>query len=519
MCFANTTLAQVPQWTWAQGISAAGGTSAGTGLALDRWGNQTLVGAFQPTALLGMEQLNGRGGADVLLAQYTAVGQLRWARQAGGMGEDEATAVVSDQAGNLYVTGYFQVQAFFEGLGITSAGSSDLFLAKYSASGQLLWLRGVGGVGTDAGAAVALDSLNNVVVAGSFQAQVTAGSTTLVSSSTAAGMVLKYDSQGNLLWARSLDNSRISGIATGLRGDVYLTGSITASNSILAKYSASGALKWVHPSAYRPTTSATAIATDRAGKIYITGGFRDTLAIGSARLVSQGGCDGFLAQFDQLGSTQWARNLGGPGDDMGRGLALNRMGQIALTGYFHGPATVGSTSLPGTSGCSCSEIFATGFDNTGNALWAKALSSSDASQGNAVVIDSLGSIGLTGTYRGSAEFDGATLMRGSNVNEAFTSHLTNTFPDLTVSTAQAVQGSYRNVTITGTGTATLAGPLQVTGTFTVKAGGQLLTGGFVGGGPGRFALADGATLATGHPAGLAATPGTSPRFHLNFSRH
>jgi hypothetical protein len=78
--------------------------------------------------------------------------------------------------------------------------------------------------------------------------------------------------------------------------------------------------------------------------------------------------------------------------------------------------------------------------------------------------------------------------------------------DLTVSTAQAVGGAYNNVTITGTGAATLAANLTVNGVLTVQSGGSLQTSAtFDVQGPGSLVLAAGATLIEVNAAGLANT--------------
>ncbi|HET9503484.1 MAG TPA: zinc-dependent metalloprotease family protein [Hymenobacter sp.] len=80
--------------------------------------------------------------------------------------------------------------------------------------------------------------------------------------------------------------------------------------------------------------------------------------------------------------------------------------------------------------------------------------------------------------------------------------------DLTVSTAQAVGGAYNNVTITGTGAATLASSLTVNGVLTVQSGGSLQTDAtFDVQGPGSLVLAAGATLIEVNATGLANATG------------
>ncbi|GGE97198.1 hypothetical protein GCM10011383_04930 [Hymenobacter cavernae] len=80
----------------------------------------------------------------------------------------------------------------------------------------------------------------------------------------------------------------------------------------------------------------------------------------------------------------------------------------------------------------------------------------------------------------------------------------NVVADLVVANSQYVSGSYRNVTVTGSGTAILQGNLTVTGTLTVQNGGNLnIKGNTVTGN--SFVLAAGGTLTIGGIEGIAAS--------------
>src|SRR4051812_35263158 len=74
---------------------------------------------------------------------------LSAAEALGGPEIDEATAVAVDSTGSSIVAGVFSGTADFQpGSGVkqlTSVGDSDVFIAKYSAAGQLLWVGRIGG--------------------------------------------------------------------------------------------------------------------------------------------------------------------------------------------------------------------------------------------------------------------------------------------------------------------------------------------------------------------------------------
>ena len=98
---------------------------------------------------------------------------------------------------------------------------------------------------------------------------------------------------------------------------------------------------------------------------------------------------------------------------------------------------------------------------------------------------------------------------GGQTSAAVTSASFTTAPapltDLVVSSPQVIQGSYRNVTVTGTGQATLGGTLTVNGAMVVQAGGVLIQNCQLLNGPGSFELQAGASLAICDPAGITTT--------------
>ena len=77
---------------------------------------------------------------------------LVWAKRAGGPATSPAIGIAVDGSGNSYVTGLFGGSATF-GPGetnettLTSAGSFEIFVAKYDASGELVWAKRAGGTG------------------------------------------------------------------------------------------------------------------------------------------------------------------------------------------------------------------------------------------------------------------------------------------------------------------------------------------------------------------------------------
>ena len=180
-----------------------------------------------------------------------------WAKSAGGTGLDESMSIAVDASGNTYLAGYFSSFSLnFGSTTLTSLGNEDVFLAKYDANGNVVWAKKAGGTYDDRTNSVAVDASGNSYVAGYFSSSnITFGSLTLTNAGGDDLFIAKYNTAGNVVWAKS---------AGSLYGDY-----------------------------------AQSFTVDGFGDIYITGTFcTDTLIFGSTTLTSAGACDIYLAKLN-----------------------------------------------------------------------------------------------------------------------------------------------------------------------------------------------------------------------------
>src|SRR5262245_50867294 len=110
---------------------------------------------------------------EVLEDRTAPTADFGFALSAGGAGVfDMGDAVATDAAGNVYVTGAFYDTVDFDPsagtVNLTSAGLNDVFVAKYTSAGALVWARQLGGSGGDHGTGVAVDGQGKVYITGLF---------------------------------------------------------------------------------------------------------------------------------------------------------------------------------------------------------------------------------------------------------------------------------------------------------------------------------------------------------------
>jgi hypothetical protein len=102
-----------------------------------------------------------QGSSDVFVAKYSAAGVPLWTRQLGTPDWDDASGITTDGIGNVYLAGDTSGS-----LGGPNQGDADAWIAKYSAAGSLLWKRQLGTPGADLAAGVATDDNDGVYMAG-----------------------------------------------------------------------------------------------------------------------------------------------------------------------------------------------------------------------------------------------------------------------------------------------------------------------------------------------------------------
>jgi hypothetical protein len=351
--------------TWSKRLGGSGSDNA-YGVAVDRNGSVLVAGSFySPSVDFGGGALTNAGYQDAFVAKYASDGSYLWAKRLGGANTDIATAVAVDTNGNVVVAGYFQGTVDFGGGGLTSGGGSDIFVAKYASDGSYLWAKRFGGTSSDIPKAVAVDGSGNVAVAGYFQGTVNFGGGTLTSAGSSDIFVAKYSSTGSHLWSKSFGSTSSDygyAVAIDGSGNVVVAGdfvgtvdfgggALTASgggNIFLAKYSATGGYLWVKnfgtSSSLAPHASG--VAVDGNGNIALTGAITDYVDFGGGQLMaSQITGDIFVAKFSAGGTHVWSKRAGGDYNDHGNAIAFDGSGNVFDAGDFYTQANFGGATM------------------------------------------------------------------------------------------------------------------------------------------------------------------------------
>lgn len=163
---------------WASRAGGAG-DDHGMHLVVDRFGNSYITGSFMESARFSDIQLTSAGGSDIFMAKYDGLGVARWALQSGGAKHDTGFAVTVDNVGTTYFTGRFQDSARIGGIQVADSGAGDFFVIKVDGTGVVQWVRTKGSPGADKGTVVAIDARDEVIVGGLYSGALRLGPSSL----------------------------------------------------------------------------------------------------------------------------------------------------------------------------------------------------------------------------------------------------------------------------------------------------------------------------------------------------
>ena len=359
----------------------------------------------------------------VFLVNIIQAQNFEWAKQIGSTGNDAANSVATDAAGNVYTVGGFGGTVDFDpGPGVanlTSAGSGDIFISKLSASGNLLWVKQIGGAGSDAANSVFIDQSGNIYVTGSFNQNV------------------DFDPGPGISNLQAAPHSLIPGTGPPPPPTNY-----TFSDIYILKLNASGNFVWVKQIGGSGIDYGTKILVDSDGNVFTVGFFSDF----TSRVFNSGSVDfdpgpgvfnlsplgGFILKLNSSGDFVWATQFGkqnylfvlynattGWGVILEKrasvtinSLVLDQAGNIYTTGYF----SLNNNDFdpgPGTfllNGFNAEDMFIAKYNSSGDFQWVKqnagaGINDDGAVIGSDIAVDASGNVYTTGYFAGKVDFD------------------------------------------------------------------------------------------------------------------
>ncbi|MDH5270139.1 MAG: T9SS type A sorting domain-containing protein, partial [Candidatus Krumholzibacteria bacterium] len=359
---------------------------------------------------------------DIFRVKFNPYGAHLWSMSFGSTGGDQGVDVAVDNAGSIFVTGYFEDIVEFGGGALVSNGGRDIFVVKFSFDGTHMWSRSYGSsFGNDEGHGIAVDGAGNVIVGGEFGNTVNYGGFHLTSNGDSDIFLAKYDTFGTLDWAQSFGglgwDSMEEVAAAASNNDIYLTGhfpnsidlgggalvSAGSEDIFLARYSPGGGHQWSKRFGDSAFDYGIGLAVDAAGNVTVTGSFMGTVNFGGGNFMAGGATTGFVASYTSGGNHRWSRMVG---QSSGWDVATSNTDDVFVAGHLLGTADFGGGELTAVAD---TDVFIAWYDMDGNHKWSNRYGDSGNNAGFGIAVDLNGHPTITGETNGSVDFGGGSL--------------------------------------------------------------------------------------------------------------
>jgi gliding motility-associated-like protein len=350
----------------------------------------------------------------------------QWGANTFGQFTNEANDVELNSNEEAYIAGYITGETAFNTTNVvpSAAGNGDIYVAKYSPSGTLIWKQAFGGNYSDCAIDLAVGPDQNIVVTGQFFGSVNFGSTTLTSSANSKDIfIVKLDPSGNVIWARSEGGNLAEnayGVTVDNQNNVILTGqfqgtAVIGTNTFtsiidpntnlpsfdffISKYTSSGAPLWSLNGAAEYEDRGLAVAVDNQNNIFFTGQFSKTLTFASNTYTNLGYNIGFLCKLNPAGQLQFFHQMKA-GMTNPYDLELNTDNEVIITGDFLGNMNYYDASgMHPIQNPYDKQIFVIKTGNNGNYLWNYTLGSNNDLSARSVSVDMHKDIFVTGSFK------------------------------------------------------------------------------------------------------------------------
>jgi len=380
----------------------------------------------------------------LLTSCFSSAQGFEWAKSMGGTNSDIGHSIAIDSSNNIYTLGNFTGTVDFDpGPGtsnLTSNGNTNAFIQKLDPSGNFIWAKAVGTLGSVSGNFIQLDNLGNIYIGGDFSGTVDfdpgPGINNLISNGNTSAFIQKLDPSGNFIWAKAISGfSSTSCIYIDTAGFIFTAGTFqdtavfdsgSGADTLVSygpqtwigqtipvpfpdvffqKLDANGNFIWVKKYGDPYGDNISSISRDVHGDFYIGGaGYYAPFYPNS--FVLKVNEDGTLIWKKAMGSSYGSQSssvIDANGNIYTLGTYANHAGENdfnpSIGGVFSFPESGDGVTYPND------DIFIQKMDSMGNFLWAKSIGASGYQTGTSIAIDPTGYIYICGNFRNSIDFD------------------------------------------------------------------------------------------------------------------
>jgi len=326
--------------------------------------------------------------SDVFIVKYDSVGNIIWARSFGGMKDDYTFNMVVDSTGCSYMTGTFSSDSIsFQSNYFINKGVADMFMMKMDENGIVVWAKTIGSIDHDSGIDVKLDHIGNLLICGGFKSDsLEFDQIKIAKSYIISGFLAKFSNSGNIIWVKELNGVPSSSdvdlhnnITIG--GDFYddtlhidqsnLVNHSTANSDVfIAKFNESGSLIYAKSFGSVYIDAFNQLKNDSQGNLIFAGNFQGPVTNIDTVVLTSGNWDTFIVKLDSLGNLLWVKQTLSQGGIYAQVVEVDKFDGILITGYTMSQwMTIDSNYILTGTIFGNDQVFTLKFDKNGNSQW------------------------------------------------------------------------------------------------------------------------------------------------------
>ncbi len=355
------------------------GTDAdGFRIASDTKGNIYETGIFGGVQRWGTWGFLSRDTIDAYMVKYNSNGAVKWAIDLPGI--QVIYAIATDNGKNIYLTGLYRDTMFVGSSYYLGDSNSCTFIAKFDSTGKSIWVQTAIDSSPNEATGLSIDASNHIYISGTFKgSHIAFGTQNITQADTQGVFIVKYDTGGNVLWAKSPQGFYNAGALTNCidrTNNLYLAGQFDSihvdpyrflnparrKSMYIAKFDTSGKLEWVNTATgtaplnlFFGGTYPYCITTDTAEQVYVSCSSGDTITMGSLFLSTYKFYD---PNFYQPSSVMKLDSNGNPicgiimpcGGDDENAVAIDKQGNVIYEGDIENTDQFGPYTLTPTNG-------------------------------------------------------------------------------------------------------------------------------------------------------------------------
>jgi len=338
---------------WSRVFPSGGSAGYPNALSFDSSGNLYTAGLIQSVMIINDTTLTPYGLGDIFITKHDPAGGLLWSKVIGeGTSTQIAYDLVATPSGGIVVTGTISAAVDFGG-GALNGDKFDAFLAAYDATGNHLFSKRFGDADFQHGKGVAVNAAGEIVLAVHLHGTANFGGGPLTSAGDSDVAIAKFSADGNHIWSKifgTASHQEIQDVAFDQSGNIIFTGITTTGINFgcgaaalpnplgfyVQKLDGNGTCVWTK--VYGMTLIHPRVAVDPNGNILVAGDFTDKLDLGGGPMTAvQNSRDVFVLKLSPSGAHVWSKQYGDPvvfANDRCYDVASDPFGNVLAIGEY-----------------------------------------------------------------------------------------------------------------------------------------------------------------------------------------